>query len=166
MRNNTIAIFPGSFDPMTRGHADIIGRALSVFDKILIAILRNQKKNELFSVDERIELIRQECVEYGERVVVHGFSGLLVDFAKAHSARVIIRGLRAITDYDYEAQMALMNRNLSPDIETFFMIAREDYSYVSSSLVKQVASLGGDVSRFVTSGVEAALKEKLRNERR
>ena len=158
--SGTVAIMPGTFDPITKGHVDIIKRALSVFDKVLIAILINSKKSALFSVEERMEIISAEFKGYNNRVEVHGFTGLLVDFAKQHSARVIIRGLRAITDYEYETQMALMNKNLWPEIETFFLISRQDYSYISSSIVKQVAMLGGGVSQFVTPIVESALKRK------
>ena len=163
MENTRVAILPGTFDPITRGHMDIIQRALCVFDKLVIAILKNSKKSSLFSIDERMQLIREDFKNVSDRVEVASFSGLLVDFARKHNARVIIRGLRAITDYEYEAQMALMNRNLCSDIETFFLISTEDYSYISSSLVKQVAMLGGSVSKFVSPSVEAALKEKFRS---
>ena len=158
--SDKISIFPGSFDPLTRGHADIVRRALLVFDKVLIAILRNSQKAALFSLEERVELIRQEFADCEGRVEVHTFSGLLVDFARDHQARVIIRGLRAITDYEYEAQMALMNRNLCDEIETIFLMAREDTTFISSSVVKQVALLGGSVTKFVSPRVAEALRQK------
>jgi pantetheine-phosphate adenylyltransferase len=156
------AVFPGSFDPLTRGHVDIINRTLGVFDEVIVAILNNPHKATLFSTPERKNMIEREFSDRRARVKVMSFSGLLVEFAKKNKAKVIIRGLRAISDYDYEAQMALMNKNLWPDIETLFMIAREENSYVSSTLVRQVASLGGDVSKLVTPTVEAALEKKLK----
>lgn len=155
------AIFPGSFDPLTNGHLDIITRSIEIFDHIIIAVLSNPEKETLFSIDERVQLIEDEVGAFGDKVAVQSFSGLLVNFAQESNVRVILRGLRAISDYDYEAQLALMNKNLNNDIETFFLITREKYSYVSSSLVKQVAAYGGSVSKCVSPKIEAALKQKL-----
>lgn len=154
------AIFPGSFDPLTYGHVDLVERALDIFDRITVAVLSNSSKESLFSVQEREELIRAEFEKYGDRVQVESFSGLLVEFAKRRNCKVILRGLRAISDFDYEAQMALMNRNLSPEIETFFLMTREKYSYISSSLVKQVAPYGGAVGQLVPPRVEKALRDR------
>lgn len=161
MSSQKRAIFPGTFDPLTNGHLDIIHRALSIFDSLTVAILENSTKQALFSVPERVELINQEMKQFGNRVQVKGFSGLLVAFAKQESSYTIIRGLRAISDYDYEAQMALMNKNLCGEIETIFLIAREENSYISSSIVKQALLLGGDVSKFVPAGILKALTAKI-----
>lgn len=161
-RSPARAIFPGTFDPITRGHIDLVRRTLQIFDEVIIAVLQNSDKTSLFTVDERLSLIRGEFVDAPARVHAQSFSGLLVDFARSNKSTVVIRGLRAISDYDYEAQMALMNKNLYEDLETLFMIAREEYSYVSSSIVRQVASLGGAVTKLVSPAVERALREKLR----
>jgi len=163
MSRTTNAIFPGSFDPLTYGHIDIISRSLQIFDNLTVAVLLNSRKDCLFSVEERLSLIRDEFRGYGDRVSVESFSGLLVDFARERDARVIVRGLRAITDYDFEAQMALMNRALADDIETFFLMTRAKYSYVSSSMAREVVSLGGSVSSLVPPGVERALEKKMSN---
>lgn len=153
------AIFPGSFDPLTYGHVDIIERALEIFDTVTVGVLSNPAKQSLFPLEKRVELIQGEFTHYGSRVSVESFSGLLVEFARAQGSKVILRGLRAISDFDYEAQMALMNRNLSPEIETFFLMTREKYSYISSSLVKQVAPYGGSVAELVPPSVERALQD-------
>lgn len=152
-------IFPGSFDPLTNGHVDIVGRALSVFGEVVVAVLNNPSKTPLFSAEERVALI-QEHFQEDSRVRIETFSGLLVDFVRENKSNIILRGLRAISDFDYEAQMALMNRTLDPSVETFFLTAREENSYVSSSLVKQVAPFGGDVSKLVPAVVGRALQEK------
>ncbi len=157
------AIFPGSFDPMTNGHLDIIHRSLRIFERLTVAILENSTKAAFFSVNERLELIRNELKEYGDRVEAKSFSGLLVEFAKQEKSHVIVRGLRAISDYDYEAQMALMNKNLYGDIETMFLIAREENSYISSSIVKQAALLGGDIGKFVPGGILKAMQDRLKS---
>lgn len=158
-QRGSVAVYPGSFDPITNGHYDIIARGLSVFDEVIIAILLNVDKSPLFTVAERVELIR-ETYKGDRRVRVDTFSGLLVDYAERVGASVIVRGLRAISDFEYEFQMALMNRRLNPRIETVFMMPAEGYSYVSSRLVKEVFQLGGPVTELVPTVVERRLREK------
>jgi pantetheine-phosphate adenylyltransferase len=155
----SLAVFPGSFDPITNGHLDVVDRALRVFDRVRMAILVNPDKQPLFSVDERVEIIR-EAYRGCARVEVDTFTGLLVDYAQRVGASVIIRGIRAISDFEYEFQMALMNRRLNPRIETVFMMPAESYSYVSSRLVKEVFQLGGRVTDVVPPVVERRLSEK------
>ena len=155
-----IALYPGSFDPLTNGHLDILSRARRLADRVIIAILENDAKTPLFSVAERIEMI-QEIVGEDPSISVRSFSGLLVDFAKESGATLIVRGLRAISDYEYELQMALMNRRLTPDVETVFLMAKEEYSYVSSRLVKEVVRLRGSVRGLVPEPVRKRLAEKL-----
>jgi pantetheine-phosphate adenylyltransferase len=153
-------VFPGTFDPLTNGHTDIISRSARIFDRVIVAVAGSSTKHSLFSVDERVAMIKQ--VFKGTRhVEVTSFSGLLIEFAREVNTKVIIRGLRAISDFDYEAQMALINRNLCADIETFFLTTREEHSYISSTIVKQVAMLGGDVSNMVPPSVAVALGKKL-----
>jgi pantetheine-phosphate adenylyltransferase len=149
------AIYPGSFDPVTNGHLDVIERSLKLFDEVVVAILVNQAKQALFTVDERREMILEAVPS--ERVRVEFFQGLLVQFAAARGASAIVRGLRAVADYEYELQMARMNRRLEPAVETVFMMSADEYSYVSSRLIKEVASLGGSVSGLVPLSVEARL---------
>lgn len=161
-----LAVFPGTFDPITNGHLDIITRASRIFKHIVVGVLSNQAKQTLFSEQERVELIRAEFADAKDKVSIDRFSGLLVDFALKHKASAIIRGLRAVSDYDYEAQMALINKRLADNVETFFMVTRENNSYISSSLVKQVAALGGDVSNFVPARVHQALIGKLQGVKR
>jgi pantetheine-phosphate adenylyltransferase len=158
-RQGSLAVFPGSFDPITNGHLDIVDRGLAVFDRVRMAILMNPEKQPLFSVEERVALIR-EAYRGNPRVEVDAFSGLLVDYAERVGASVIIRGIRAISDFEYEFQMALMNRRLNPQIETVFMMPAESYSYVSSRLVKEVFQLGGRVSDLVPPVVEKRLSGK------
>jgi pantetheine-phosphate adenylyltransferase len=158
-RKRSLAVFPGSFDPITNGHLDIIGRSLSVFDQVTIAILVNPEKHPLFTVEERVAIIR-EAFQGEQRVQVDTFSGLLVDYAERVGASVIVRGLRAISDFEFEFQMALMNRRLNPRIETVFMMPAESYSYLSSRLVKEVFQLGGRVRELVPAVVERRLREK------
>jgi pantetheine-phosphate adenylyltransferase len=162
MNNNRVAIYPGSFDPLTLGHVDIILRGTSIFGKIVVAVLENIEKKPLFSVEERLEMIRETFADHSN-VQADAFSGLLVDYALSEGATAIVRGIRAISDFEYEFQMALMNRRLVPKIETVFMMPAEEYSYVSSRLIKEVAMLGGSVSGLVPAGVEKRLEEKLKN---
>jgi len=161
MAPSRVAIYPGSFDPLTLGHVDIIERGSALFDSIVVAVLRNVDKSPLFTVDERLEMIRHTFRERGN-VEADSFSGLLVDYASSRKATTIVRGIRAISDFEYEFQMALMNRRLAPGIETVFMMPAEEYSYVSSKLVKEVASLGGSVSGLVPEDVEKKLLERVR----
>jgi pantetheine-phosphate adenylyltransferase len=153
------AIYPGSFDPITNGHLDLIVRGCCLFDKLTVAILRNETKKPLFSVEERIEMLR-EVVDCYRNVAVDSFEGLLVDYAAQNGATVLLRGIRAISDYEYELQMALMNRRLRPDIETVFMMASEAHSFISSRLVKEVFGLGGSIEGLVPPPVEVRLRKR------
>jgi pantetheine-phosphate adenylyltransferase len=154
------AIYPGTFDPLTNGHLDLIARGAKIVDHLVVAILRNSEKGvPLFTVPEREAMIREETVGFGN-VSVATFDGLLVDFAKAQGARAVLRGIRAISDYEYEFQMAMMNRKLNPDIETLFMMPAEKYTYVSSRLIKGVFRLGGDVTALVPPLVMERLQAK------
>ena len=150
------AVYPGSFDPITNGHVDIIYRSLKVFDRIIVAVLENPKKNPLFPTQERVEMIR-EIFAHENRVEVTAFQGLLIDFAKKRDATVWIRGLRAVSDFEYEFQMALMNRKLNPEIETFFMMPNLSYTFLSSNLVKEVSMLGGCLEGLVPDEVDKRL---------
>ena len=154
------AVFPGSFDPLTNGHLDLIRRGTRLFDKVIIAVLENEGKSPLFSVPERMELIRT-CTRDLPSVEVQSFSGLLVDFMREVGSNVVVRGIRAISDYEYELQMALMNRELNADTETMFMMPAVEYTYVSSRLVKEVFRLGGDVARLVPRPVLVELERRL-----
>ena len=154
-----VAVYPGSFDPITNGHVDIIERGVRLFDRVVVAILRNIEKSPLFSVDERVEIARRVFSRV-PTVEVDTFDGLLVEYARRRGATAIVRGLRAISDFEYEMQMALMNRRLYPDVETVFMMPAETYSYVSSRLVKEIHALGGNVSGLVPPVVEARLRDK------
>jgi pantetheine-phosphate adenylyltransferase len=159
-RGGSVAVYPGSFDPVTNGHLDIITRGLAVFDEVIIAILVNPQKHPLFTVEERVALIR-EAYKGEARVRVDTFSGLLVDYAERVGASVIVRGLRAVSDFEFEFQLATMNRQLGREVETLFLTPDEHFTFISSSLVRQIAQLGGDVSKFVHPIVEAELKRKL-----
>jgi pantetheine-phosphate adenylyltransferase len=163
LRPISTAVFPGSFDPLTNGHVDIIERSVEIFDTVIVGVLDNPSKSALFTPEERVALISKQFKRLEGRVRVSSFSGLLVEFVQSVHSRVIIRGLRAISDFDYEAQMALINRKLSPEVETFFLTAREEHSYISSSVVRQVAMLGGDVSGMVPVVVAAALAKKYKD---
>ncbi|MGH7528932.1 MAG: pantetheine-phosphate adenylyltransferase [Gemmatimonadales bacterium] len=153
-----IAVYPGSFDPITKGHEDLIHRSLQFVDKVVVAVAVNVAKQPLFTLEERVGLIRAAVED--KRVEVQAFEGLLVHFAQRVGATVIIRGLRAVSDFDYEFQMALMNRNLAPEIETVFLVPAFDLTYLSSSLVREVARFGGDVSALVHPAVQQALTRK------
>lgn len=158
------AIYPGSFDPVTNGHLDIIERGAKLFDEIIIAILNNPDKNPMFSVKERREMLGEVLPEINSddcSLIVEDFSGLLVEFAKRREVQTIVRGIRAVSDYEYELQMALMNRRLEPGIQTVFLMAADKYSYVSSRLIKQVFTLGGTIDGLVPAPVEARMRKKL-----
>jgi pantetheine-phosphate adenylyltransferase len=157
----TIAIYPGTFDPITNGHSDLIQRAAKIFDQVIVAIAANPKKAPLFSLEERVALA-EGAIGARPNVEVCGFDILLADFAAERGANVILRGLRAVSDFEYEFQLAGMNRRLAPAVETMFLTPAETYTFLSSSLVKEVAELGGDVSAFVDSKVVAALNNRLR----
>jgi len=157
---HVLAIYPGSFDPITNGHLDLVARGSALFDKLIVAILRNDEKQALFSVDERIEMTREVMGDFSN-VEVTAFDGLLVDYAAQCGASVILRGIRAVSDYEYELQMALMNRRLRPEIETVFLMAGEAYSFISSRLVKEVIRLGGNISGLVPPSVEGRLRKRL-----
>ncbi len=158
-----VAIYPGSFDPITNGHLDLIQRASALFDKLIVAILRNAEKEALFSVEERTEML-QEVVREFPNIEVASFDGLLVDYAAQRGATVILRGIRAVSDYEYELQMALMNRRLRPEIETVFLLAGEAHSFISSRLVKEVIRLGGNIAGLVPPSVEGRLRRRLLGE--
>jgi pantetheine-phosphate adenylyltransferase len=156
----TVAIYPGTFDPITNGHRDVIARATKIADRMIVAVLRNQSKHPLFTVEERVNMLREVTEEFSN-VEVDGFDGLLVDYAAQKNANLIIRGIRAISDYEKELQMALMNRRLRPEVETVFLMAGEQYSFVSSHLVKEIISLGGNISGLVPTVVEEKLKHRI-----
>ncbi len=153
-----VAIYPGSFDPITRGHEDLIRRARAFSDRMIVAVAVNAAKQPLFTLEERVALIREAVDDPG--VAIRSFDGLLADFARAAGAALIVRGLRAVSDFEYEFQMALMNRNLAPGIETVFLVPAFDLTYLSSSLVREVARFGGDVSQLVHPAVQKALRKK------
>jgi pantetheine-phosphate adenylyltransferase len=162
-RVGTLAVYPGSFDPITNGHVDILNRSLQVFDKVIIAVAFNPDKDlALFTPEERVDMIREVVKGKGERVAVDSFSGLLVEYVRSVGAKVVIRGLRAVADFEYEFQMTQMNRHLAPEVETIFMMTGENHFYTSSRLVKEVVSLGGHVTGLVPDVVEKRLKEKLK----
>ena len=157
--NTVKAIYPGSFDPLTNGHLDLIARAAKIFDHLVVAILRNSAKNPLFTVEERVAMLSEGIGEF-DNVSISTFDGLLVDFAREERAQAVVRGIRAISDYEYEFQMALMNRRLAPDVETIFLMPDAKYSFVSSRLVKEVYRLGGSVDGLVPKYVVERMKEK------
>lgn len=156
------AVYPGTFDPMTMGHVDLVKRASKLFDLVIIAIASSDSKKPMFSLEERIE-IGNKIFADDPKVEVVGFSGLLVNFAKDNDANILIRGLRVVADFEYEFQLANMNRAMSPDIESVFLTPKEEYSYISSSLVKEIATMGGDVTRFVDAVTLEALNQKIKN---
>jgi pantetheine-phosphate adenylyltransferase len=157
-----IAVYPGSFDPMTNGHVDLVRRGCHIFDRVLVAVLCNTEKAPLFTVEERIRMTR-DVFRREPKVKVKAFSGLLVDFLRSEKTNIVLRGLRVVSDFEYEFQMALMNRRLDPEVETVFLTPKEELSYLSSRLVKEVHRLGGDVSPLVPSLVYRALRKKLPN---
>jgi len=159
-----IAIYPGTFDPITNGHFDIIERAVKLFDTVIVTIARNSAKNPLFSDKERLELIR-ETVKGFKQVEVDSFDGLLVDYAKKRNASVVLRGLRAISDFEYEFQLALTNRKLNDSFETVFLMPSERYTYLNSTIVREIARLGGDISDFVPPVVKKAFDKKFKNQK-
>lgn len=157
----TTAIYPGTFDPITNGHTDLVLRAAEIFDQVIVAVADNATKQPVFSLHERVALAREVLGEL-KNVEVCGFDTLLVDFAHSRNARVILRGLRAVSDFEHEIQLASINRRLAPDVETLFLTPSEQYTYISSSLIREIASLGGDISAFVHEKVGYALQKKMR----
>jgi pantetheine-phosphate adenylyltransferase len=155
------AIYPGSFDPVTNGHLDVVERARKLFDEVIVAVANNDGKQPLFSLDERLDFLKQTLGKLDNVRIAH-FNGLLVDFAREQQASAVIRGLRAISDFEFEFQMALMNRKLEAAVETIFLMPKEEYTYLSSRIVKEIARLGGDVSKFVAAPVAKALAAKLK----
>ena len=160
----SIAVYPGSFDPVTLGHLDVIRRASQLFDHLVIAVLHNSAKTPLFSVEERVKML-EEMTKNMPGVKVVPFEGLLIDFAKEMSAGIVVRGLRAVTDFEYELQMAQTNNKLSPELETVFLTTSLEYSYLSSTIVKEVAAFGGDISQFVPETIERRIQEKIMKRR-
>jgi pantetheine-phosphate adenylyltransferase len=155
----TVAVYPGTFDPFTRGHEDLVRRASSIFTKLIVGVADSKNKHPIFTLEERIE-IAKEVLSHYPNVEIAGFSGLLKDFAREHSARVIVRGLRAVSDFEYEFQMAGMNRYLLPDVETLFLTPSDQYQFISGTFVREIALMGGDVSKFVFPSVEKWLHKK------
>ena len=156
-----VAVFPGSFDPITNAHLDVAKRAAKLFDRLVIGVLDNPKKHPLFDIDERVGLIRTCVADLGEHVTVDAFDGLTVDFARRHEAGFIVRGLRAVSDFEAELQMALTNRKLAPEIDTTFLMTALEYGFVSSSLAKEVARFGGDVTAMLPGPVARALSDRM-----
>jgi pantetheine-phosphate adenylyltransferase len=156
----SVAVYPGSFDPVTNGHLDLIGRGEKMFDHLIVAVLKNVEKEPLFSVSERVDMLR-EVTKHWEAVEVDVFEGLLIDYARKRGAGVILRGIRAVSDYEYELQMALMNRKLEPRLETVFMLPGESYSYLSAKLVREIAHWGGPLTGLVPPVVEQRLRSKV-----
>lgn len=159
-----IAVYPGTFDPLTRGHEDLVRRAAALFDKVVVGVAYSPNKRPFFGVQERVEIAREVLGHY-PNVEVQSFGGLLKDFVREQNGRVIVRGLRAVSDFEYEFQMAGMNRHLLPDVETLFMTPSDQYQFISGTIVREIAILGGDVSKFVFPSVERWLQEKARERR-
>jgi pantetheine-phosphate adenylyltransferase len=159
--SKSVAVYPGTFDPLTSGHEDLVKRASSLFDRVIIGVAESRTKRPMFSLDERVEIAREVLTGY-RNIEIHGFDCLLMDFMRQHGASVIMRGLRAVSDFEYEFQMAGMNRNLYPDVETVFLTPSDQYMFVSATMVREIASLGGDVSKFVPAQVQQRLATKFR----
>ena len=157
-----IAIYPGSFDPVTLGHMDIIERSAKLFDKLIVGVLKNSSKSPLFSVEERVKMLKEVTAKY-DNVEIMSFNGLLVDFARQCKANTIVRGLRAVTDFEYELQLSQTNRIMAPDVDTIFLTTNLNYAYLSSSVVKEVAMYGGDISKFVDPAVEQKIIQKYKD---
>ena len=155
------AIYPGSFDPVTNGHLDIIKRSAKIVDQLIVGVLNNNAKNPLFSVEERVKMLKEVTKDIGNVIIVP-FDGLLIDFARQQEAKLVIRGLRAITDFEYELQMSQTNHKLGPDVETMFLTTSIEYSYLSSTTVKEIAAFGGDISQFVPEAVAVLLQKKIK----
>ncbi|HEV2695933.1 MAG TPA: pantetheine-phosphate adenylyltransferase [Verrucomicrobiae bacterium] len=155
------AIYPGSFDPLTNGHLDVVQRAAKLFDRVIVAVAKNEGKHPLFTQAERMQLVKQAVADL-PNVEADSFDGLLVEYVAAKKARAIVRGLRAVSDFEFEFQLALMNRKLDENIETIFMMPKDTYTFLSSRIVKEIARLGGDVTQFVPANVQKALKKKLK----
>ena len=163
MANNVIAVYPGTFDPVTRGHEDVVCRATQLFDRVIVAVAAgHHKKNALFTLPERLDMVREAARAYPQ-VEVESYAGLLRDFVVAHGAKAVVRGLRAVTDFDYEFQLAGMNRSLMPDVETVFLTPSDKYQFISSSFVREIALLGGEVDKFVSPAVLERLMAKVRS---
>ena len=155
------AVYPGTFDPLTRGHEDLVRRASTLFDAVILAVADSRAKKPFFTLEERLDMARQVLADIGN-VEVMGFNGLLIDFARQHDARVVVRGLRAVSDFEYEFQLAGMNRNLSPDMETVFLTPSEQHMFISATLVREIAMFGGDISKFVHPIVRARLAARVK----
>ena len=164
MANSVLAIYPGTFDPITLGHEDIVRRAAQLFDRVIVAVAAGHHKKTMFSLDERIAMVTDACKPYPQ-VQVESFSGLVRDFVVARGAKAMLRGLRAVTDFDYEFQLAGMNRHLMPEVETVFLTPGDKYQFISSTFVREIASLGGEVDKFVSPFVQQKLIEKLAQQR-
>jgi len=162
MANNVIAVYPGTFDPMTLGHEDVIRRATQLFDRVIVAVAAGHHKKAMFTLHERIEMVRTVAAAY-DRVEVESFSGLMRDFVVARGGRAMVRGLRAVTDFDYEFQLAGMNRTLMPEVETVFLTPSDKYQFISSTFVREIAVLGGEIDKFVSPIVGQRLMEKVRS---
>jgi pantetheine-phosphate adenylyltransferase len=156
------AVYPGTFDPLTRGHEDLVRRASALFETVVLGVADSRAKRTFFTLDERVEIAREVLADV-KNVQIVGFSGLLIDFVRQHDARVVLRGLRAVSDFEYEFQLAGMNRSLWPDLETLFLTPSEQHMFISATLVREIAALGGDVSKFVDPRVAARLKKKAQN---
>ncbi|MRD48375.1 pantetheine-phosphate adenylyltransferase [Caenimonas koreensis] len=162
MANNVIAVYPGTFDPMTLGHEDVIKRAVQLFDRVIVAVAAGHHKKAMFTLQERIEMAKDIAKPYPQ-VEVASFSGLLRDFVVARGGKAMVRGLRAVTDFDYEFQLAGMNRSLMPDVETVFLTPSDKFQFISSTFVREIAVLGGEVDKFVSASVQQRLAEKVRS---